>query len=129
MRGTPEPVPLILGKRDCKVDSTFFEISDLNPKIYLWLRGFLGTITFSTTRFSIMILREGKPYYWNIFKGQRLPDELMSKLKKIKPGDNIVFYDIHYSGSAATDELLNIHFVHFEVVEQSELEKQQNGLE
>ncbi|MCF8218351.1 MAG: hypothetical protein K9I29_02575 [Bacteroidales bacterium] len=129
VRDIPEPVPVIVGKRDCKVDSTFFEIGDINPKIHLWLRDFLGTITFSTTRFSIMIFREGKPYYWNKFKGHKLPDELMSKLKKIKPGDNIVFYDIHYSGPTATDELLDIHFVYFEVVEKSELKKQQNGLE
>lgn len=124
VRDVPEPVPFINGKRDCEIDSTFFEIDGINPIIYLWLRDFLGTITFKTTRFSVMIFREGKPYYWNKYKGNRLPDELMSELKKIKPGDRIVFYDIHYSGPTATNKLLRIHFLYFDVVEDSELEKQ-----
>lgn len=123
VRDVPEPVPFINGKRDCKVDSTFFEIDDINPRIYLGLRGFWGDIHFETTRFSIMIFREGKPYYWNKFTGNRLPDELMTELKKIKPGDRIVFYDIHYSSPTATNKLLYNHFVHFDVVETGELEE------
>lgn len=127
VRDITEPIPFILGKRDCKVDSTFFEI-DFTPRIYVGIPNQLISIHFVTLRFSVMIYRDGKPYYWKKFKGNKLPEELMAELKKLRPGDEVVFYDIYYSSPIAKDELLVINFVYFEVVEKSELRNQPDGI-